>query len=339
MEEWIKAIGRGKKGSRDLSYSEARTAAEAFANEQWTDVQAGAFFSLMRMKEATGAELQAFAEVFREHTQVLPLPSPNGLDCAGPFDGRHRFAATIPAAFVSAAAGLPVTLQGSRTLPPKYGTPLEVILEACGIDPAQTQDGCAVTYVNLETRCAPLKKLRHVREQLGVRTFINTIEKTLCPTQGNTLLLGAFHKTAIERMTPMLQTLPYEKVIVFQGDEGSEDLPVDRTASFAYVITSAEVRQLTFRLDETGVSKQTISKEPITAEQQASITEQILGGKKNADIQPYREQVVYNAGIRHFLLNRVSSVTAGIDEARRLLDDGEPYRLFSNLKRKKEVVG
>lgn len=86
MIDILKEVGRGKRGARDLNYSEALAAAESIIDGTATPAQIGAFFVAERMKMESAEELEAFVNVLRERTYRSSAHA--GLDCAGPYDGR-----------------------------------------------------------------------------------------------------------------------------------------------------------------------------------------------------------------------------------------------------------
>lgn len=42
----------------------------------------------------------------------------------------------------------------------------------------------------------------------------------------NSIMMGAFHRTAINKITPIFSQLSYKDIFIVQGVKGSEDLPV-----------------------------------------------------------------------------------------------------------------
>ncbi|MCL6549145.1 MAG: hypothetical protein K6T30_09590, partial [Alicyclobacillus sp.] len=111
---WLREVARGERGARDLSPEQAREAARLMLAGRVSDSQMGAFLAAERMKGESADELAAFTEVLAETAVGRVNMGPGVLDCAGPHDGRvHSFAATIPAAAILAAAGVPVFLHAS----------------------------------------------------------------------------------------------------------------------------------------------------------------------------------------------------------------------------------
>jgi len=187
MIDLIKEVGRGKRGARDLTYEEALRAAEMILEGEATDAQIGAFLVAERIKSETENEIAAFADALRK--RALRRPLPGAVDCAGPYDGRREsFYATLPAAFILAASGVPAALHGSRPLPPKWGVTLQDVLAVWGADCAspaglerllRAADETKVQFVPAELGGPPLARMRGIREQLGLRTVLNTAEKLI----------------------------------------------------------------------------------------------------------------------------------------------------------------
>ncbi len=60
----IKVVGTGPRGSRDLTFDEAREAMTALLDGSTTDCQAGAFLMAMRVKGESPEELAGMATAF-----------------------------------------------------------------------------------------------------------------------------------------------------------------------------------------------------------------------------------------------------------------------------------
>lgn len=326
----LKEVGRGKRGARDLSYEEARMAAELIVAGKVTPAQLGAFFVAERIKMESVEELQAFVEVLREHAYRVPVQE--GIDCTGPYDGRKKsFYATFATAFVTASAGLPVTLHGTAPMPPKWGITLQELLQEAGVDAAEMSRESAiyaaketgVLYVSSEQWCPPLAKLRPVRLELDMRTIINTAEKLVDYSHSPYLLFGVFHNTVFERMAKLSENLSYRKALIVQGVEGSEDLFIERPTR-TYDVSGGEATLHVINPDAYGLET-AVPEIAWTAKEQLNTTEEVLQGKGHL---AFVNQVLLNAAVRLQLADKVESVEEGLYTCKALLDEGAPFERY-----------
>ncbi|RCX16743.1 anthranilate phosphoribosyltransferase [Fontibacillus phaseoli] len=334
MTEILKEVGRGKRGARDLNYEEALAAAEMIFNKTASPAQIGAFFLAERIKMESVDELYAFVKVCRSH--AVRMPRPDGLDCAGPYDGRKSsFMAGFATAFVLAAAGSPVTLHGTESLPPKWGVTLPDLLREMGLDGTtptrdqalQTADETGVLFVPAEAWCPPLGSLRAIREELGLRTILNTVEKLVDYSHSPYLVYGVFHNTVFDRTAQLLQRLNYRKALIVQGAEGSEDAYIDRPTR-TYLVEEGEAN-LHMIDPETYGLESSIPDNDWTAAEQLRITEAVLTG--DAPIA-FINQVILNGALRLHLVGLADSVEEGIYISKSLLENGLPWQAFCRWK-------
>lgn len=329
MQEYIKEVGRGKKGAKDLPFESAKEAAARIFDGTATDAQIGAFFIGERVKEETVDELLAFAEAGRERSRLISHHKKGVLDCAGPYDGRGKsFAATIPAAAVLAAAGVPVVLHGSASLPPKYGVSLREILQESGVpvdaDGEQLGnmiDEKNVAFIDTERFCPPLYRLRKIREELGVRTLLNTVEKFLNLAGADYLIAGVFHTTALEKAADLTVRLGYRKGMVVQGIDGSEDVPTNRPSAVC-VIEDGTVEKHLVDPKKYGLYEDTDPVKLTAAEQAARISGVLQGASE------FRKMVLLNSGLRLWLTERARDIGEGIEIAQSILDSGKAWEKF-----------
>lgn len=336
MQKWIKEVGRGKRGAKDLNYEESRQAAAEIVSGQATDAQIAAFFMAERIKMETPEELLGFIHEYRENTKRLPIKTSGLLDCGGPYNGRNTFAATIPVSILLSEQGLPVMLHASESLPPKNGTSLKTILEKLsipiGVNVSELQlalkhGGAAFAWS--DHFCPSLANLRRIRKEIGVRTMMNTVEKLLDIGNASYIILGVFHRTAVNKIIPSLQKLNYEKAFIVQGVEGSEDLPVHRS-SFIYKITADTHKSVIIDPEEFGLKhSKEVNKEILSADQQSSIIQRVLSGDDASELSAYRAQVVLNAGVRYCLLGHTSTIGEGTALADQQLKEGAGERHLS----------
>ncbi|MGO4547234.1 anthranilate phosphoribosyltransferase [Paenibacillus sp. 2TAB23] len=330
MINLLKEVGRGKRGARDLSYEESLQAATAILELKATPAQIGAFFVAERIKMESVEEIEAFVNVCRKHAYRAPIQQ--GLDCAGPYDGRRKsFYATFATSFVLAAAGLPVTLHGSASLPPKWGITLHDLLKESGIDAdllsrdriVQAAKETGVLYVPVEEWCPPLKALRSIRVELGMRTVLNTAEKLIDYAYSPYLIFGVYHNTVFERMAKLANNLNYKKALIVQGTEGSEDLYIERPTR-TYFVENGQSQLNVIDPDAYGLETAVPEKDWTPAEQVLE-TEAILQGRGHI---AFANQVLLNAAVRLQLAEKVDSIEEGIYICKDLLDNGAAWELY-----------
>ncbi|MGO4699314.1 anthranilate phosphoribosyltransferase [Paenibacillus sp. 2TAB26] len=326
----LKEVARGKRGARDLNYEEALEAANSILELKATPAQIGAFFIAERMKMESVEELEAFVTVCRKHAYRSPLQQ--GLDCAGPYDGRKKsFFTTFATAFLLAAAGLPVTLHGTAPLPPKWGITLHEIILELGINTEcipreqilKAAKDTGVLYVPAEQWCPPLKQLRSIRLELGMRTVLNTAEKLIDYTHSPYLVFGVYHNTVLARMTQLATNLRYRKALIVQGVEGSEDLFIERPTR-TFTVEDGESRLQIIDPGTYGLETP-IPDTDWTPAEQIHMTEAVLQGEGHI---AFVNQVLLNGAVRLQFVGKVDSIEEGIYTCQHLLDSCAPWELY-----------
>jgi anthranilate phosphoribosyltransferase len=331
MIEFLKEVGRGKRGARDLTLQEAAVAAEQILTGAATEAQIGAFLVAERIKMESTDEIAAFAGALRKES--IKHPMEGAIDCAGPYDGRTKsFYATLPAAFVLAACGIPATLHGSRSLPPKWGITLPDVVAQWGIDVETPEgldrlrtaaDNTGFLFVPAELGCPPLARIRDIRTQLGLRTVFNSAEKLVRYSDAPYLAFGVFHGTVFDKMAQLVTNLGYKRALIVQGSEGSEDLPIHKRSRVCFVqdgvpalmIIDPEVYQMHSEVDETDW----------TAERQAQTALEVLQGEAAL---AFTDMTILNSGVRLWLTGTAATIEEGLDAARVTLSSGQAHKKY-----------
>ncbi|ALA42957.1 anthranilate phosphoribosyltransferase [Paenibacillus peoriae] len=328
--EILKEVGRGKRGARDLNYAEAEAAAELIMTQSATPAQIGAFFAAERIKMESVAELEAFVNICRKYTHRFPMQE--GIDFAGPYDGRKSsFIATFATAFLLASCGIPVTMHGSAPLPPKWGVTLPLLLQEMGVTSQNMTRETAihaakltgVLFVASEQWCAPLRDMRTIREELGLRTVLNTAEKLVDYGSSPYIVFGVFHNTVFEKTAKLMQNLNYHRALIVQGSEGSEDLFIDRPTR-TYLLANGEVSLQVIDPEMYGLDS-VVPEHNWTPAEQLRITEEVLQGTASI---AFSNQVLLNSAVRLFVAGRVDSIEEGLYTCKPLLENGDAWGLY-----------
>jgi anthranilate phosphoribosyltransferase len=342
MIQWIKAVGTGKTGSRDLTYDEAVAVAHAISRGEATDAQIAAFLMAERMKGESDDEIMAFIDVFRRYS--LPLTSfSDSLNCAGPYDGRNYFPITIPVSLMLASVGFPQVLHGTVSLPPKLGVSLKELLEGLGIhievgaiEWERIFSDNHIGFIWSEQMCPPLARLRHIREEMGLRTLVNTVEKVINPIHSKHIVIGVNHKTAMQHLVQILPKAGFQTAYIVQGIEGSEDFPIYKSSALRKVTAWGDESSM---IDPAMFGFHGSPLEKIDKEKQIQILQRIIAGDNAADIQTERDHVIFNAGLRLFWFDRVSSFEEGFYLAKQLYSRKEAQRVLNRWVELSHAIG
>lgn len=333
MNHFLKEVGRGKRGSRDLTYEEAAECAELILSQIATPVQIGAFLASARLKMESTDEIKAFVDICRKYANRSY--SHEGIDFAGPYDGRsNSYYASLAAAFVVAAAGVKVTLHGSEPLPPKWGVTYPVLFRALGINTeAADDDNChlaaeasGVRFIQAERYSGKLSGLRQLREEMGLRTIFNTAEKLIDYSHSPYLVFGIFHNTVFEKTAKVLTDLNYRRAMIIQGSEGSEDLHIHRPTR-TYLVENGQTTLQVLDPEMYDIDSY-VPDIQWTAAKQAEVTLEVLQGK---GMMPFMNQVIFNAAVRLYVAEHAPSIEEGIYISKSLLGNGaawNTYQLF-----------
>ncbi|MDF2927292.1 MAG: anthranilate phosphoribosyltransferase [Paenibacillaceae bacterium] len=333
MKQWIRAVGANRSAPRNLSYDEAVAAAHAIARGESTEAQTAAFLMAVKMRGETEEETMAFVDVYRKYS--LPYASfSDSLNCAGAYGDRRMFPVTIPVSLMMASVGFSQVLHGSDASSGSNGASVGDLLEGLGIntnlaarDWETVFTAAKIGYIRTDRMCPPLAGIRKLRDELGLETFINTVERVLNPVQSHQMIIGV-HPKDKEAMGNLVKVLPkagLEKAMIVQGMEGSEDLSITK-ASTVRIVTPYDDETAILEPATFGFRGQPL--EAITADRQLELLNRIIQGDDSADISSERDHVIFNAGLRLYWHERVSSYEDGFLLARQLYSRKEAWKLL-----------
>ena len=239
----IKAVGTGPRGSRSLSFDEARSATAALLAGEVSPVQAGAFLIAMRIKGETPAELAGITQALRDAARSAaadpPAPGLPVVACAGAFDGMTDAPhLSLAAAVIAAAAGARVVVHCGCTLGPKRGTTPADVLAALGgparPEPAESRamlDRAGVALVHAATAIPGWEALAAVRDEIGLRGPLHSAEKLVDHLGATRFVVGHTHSSYRERILGALDLLGAQQAITVRGMEGADVLRVARPSA------------------------------------------------------------------------------------------------------------
>ena len=224
--QYVRILGRGKKGARSLNQQEAYAAMSMILADQVEPVQLGAFLMLLRVKEESAEELAGFVAAARDS---LALPNGNeiiDLDWPSYAGKRRHLPWFVLSALLLAQNNVSVLMHGTRgNKDDRVYT--EDALQALGIPPSENmttaitdieQNGFA--FVALESFHGKLKAILNLRSRFGLRSPINTLLRLLNPAHAPYSMQSTFHPNYRQTHQQAAILLGQPHMAVFKGDGG-----------------------------------------------------------------------------------------------------------------------
>jgi len=224
---YIKEIGRGAQGARDLSLQDARQLYGAMLDGGVPDLELGAIILGLRVKGESLDEMLGFLEAIDERTHHLDMPHGRVRPVILPtYNGARKEANLTPLlALLLQRFGVPVLIHG---LLEGYGrVTTGLIFRELGIMPLTTvtqaqlaleQKGLA--FVPLTALCPGIHNLLSLRSRLGLRNSAHSLVKLLNPFRGDAVMVApATHPDFLDLMRNILLARG-QRGLLLRGTEG-----------------------------------------------------------------------------------------------------------------------
>lgn len=312
---------------RDIGSEQAEAAITEILNGVATPSQMTAFIVALRAKGESAQELEGMLRAVRAAGNRVSLPgdiAARSMDIVGTGgDKSNSVNVSTMSALVVAAAGVPVCKHGNRAASSKCGSAdlLEIAGVAVELDPLGVQT--CVEEVGfgfcLAARFHPaFRYTAPSRREIGVPTAFNLLGPMANPAPIANMLVGVALPNMMDRMAEALATRGIQSAWVVHGHGGLDELAVSGP-NRVYELKNGDVRQFEVSASDYGITLSTL--EDIRggeASDNLSILEKTFAGATGA----VRDIVVFNAGCSLHIAGVASDVTAGIEQAKQLIDSG-----------------
>ncbi|WP_435347710.1 anthranilate phosphoribosyltransferase [Haloarchaeobius sp. HRN-SO-5] len=334
-------VGSGHKSAEDMDRDQAREAFQRILGGEPDPTTLGAFWLANRWKRNDPEELAAYTDVMREESVVTAEPDADPVDCGANYDGKGRSAILgVGAGIVAAAAGTPVVAHSGDRVPTQKQDAYKHVLDELGVrtelspgESADMVDDAGFGFYYQPEFNPGVHDLWDRRDQMGVRTFVNTIETFANPANAD-VHLGSFYHLAFAKKTcetfAESRELDVGKVVMFQGMEGYDDIRPGYTKVAEwraddgdvsdYEIETAEFG-MDFESDDLGVDD--------VAVDSAAITETVLDGERE---DQFADAIALNAAFRMYARDDVDSLDDGLDRARETIASGDAATVLDDLR-------
>ncbi|MEM9224787.1 MAG: anthranilate phosphoribosyltransferase [Pseudomonadota bacterium] len=316
------AIARVAAGER-LSREEAAGAFDVLMSGEATPAQIGALLLGMRVRGETVEEIAGAVEVMRAKMTTVAAPD-NAMDIVGTGgDASGSYNVSTCAAFIVAAAGVPVAKHGNRALSSKSGaadvlTSLGVRIDLSPIGIAACIEKAGIGFMFAPAHHAAMKHVGPARVELGTRTVFNLLGPLSNPAGVKRQLVGVFAKEWVRPIADVLAALGTERAIVVHGSDGLDEMTTTGPTHVASIV-DGEVSEYVVNAADLGLSPVPVEAlKGGDATHNAAALNAVLAGEHG----PYRDISVLNAAGGLLVAEKVESLEDGIAEASRLLDEG-----------------
>jgi anthranilate phosphoribosyltransferase len=333
-------VGTGVKSAEDMTRTQATDAMERILAGEPDHTTLGAFWIANRWKHNVAEELAAYTDVISEDV-VAAEPDVDPVDCGANYDGKGDTAILGAAAgIVAAGAGTPVVAHSGDRVPTQKQDAYKHVLDELGIrteiGPAESADMVDETSFGFyyQPEFAPhVDDLHDRRDQVGVRTFLNTVETILNPARADVHLGSFYHLAFAKKITDtfdLMASQSPERVVMFQGMEGYDDIRPGYTKVGEWrdgEFTDYEIETPEYGMD---FESEDLAVDPDdVAGDSAELTAEIVAGDRD---DHFADAVALNAAFRIYARNDAETLDAGLDRARESIDSGAAEAVLEDLR-------
>ena len=246
ISQYLKVIGRGKVGARDLPRDQATDLMGQVLDGTASDLEVGAFCIAMRVKGETPEEMAGFLDAVHERLEMLPA-STHPLVVLPSYNGARKLPVLTPLlALLLAREGVPVLVHGTATEDRRVSS--QDVLAQLGIEALQEVDEIdagSVAFAPTALLLPGLERLLDVRRTLGLRNSAHSLVKLmdpLAPVAGDSLIVGSYtHPEYAESMAATI-TLTGADALLLRGTEGEPVADPRRTPQMDGFLSGRTVR-------------------------------------------------------------------------------------------------
>ena len=333
-------VGTGTKSAEDMTREQASEAMRRILAGEPDHTTLGAFWLANRWKHNVAEELAAYADVMCEHVEYAE-PDADPVDCGANYDGKGETAILGAAAgIVAAGAGTPVVVHSGDRVPTQKQDAYKHVLDELGIrtelSPEESADQVDETGFGFYYQPAfnpAIDDLWERRDQMGVRTFVNTIETIANPANADVHLGSFYHLAFAKKIVDTFEQsekLNPRRVVMFQGMEGYDDIRPGYTKvgeSTDGEFTDFEIETAEYGMD---FENEDLEVDPDdVAGDSAAITESVVAGERD---DHFYDAVALNAAFRIYAREDAETLADGLEMARESIESGAAEAILDDLR-------
>jgi len=226
--QYIQTLGKGKRGSKDLTLQDAEQAMSMILSGQADPAQLGAFLMLMRVKEETAEELAGFVRAARASIAAPKNLAHVDLDWSSYAGKRRQLPWLVLSALLLASHGVKVLMHGASGAAGRIN--VADALQALGINTASSVADASnsiqqanFAFIPLGVLSPELQRILDMKSLLGLRSPAHTIVRMLNPFAAPASIIGIFHPGYDETHQQASMILQDSSMAVFKGEGGEAE--------------------------------------------------------------------------------------------------------------------
>lgn len=222
LYKYLNRLVRGE----NLSLSDSIEFFSALTDDKAIATQVAGAITALTAKGETPEELAGMTRVIQEKAVKIDTLHKNFINTAGTdSNSGETFNASTGAAFIIAAAGLPIAKQTNSL------TGDNNILGNLGISAVDTKqkvevtlNGAGICFMYAPGFHPSLKRIGKIRRDLGIRSFMHILGALSNPAGAPRQIIGVWHPSLLDPVAKALSLLETRRAWVIHSSDGSDEL-------------------------------------------------------------------------------------------------------------------
>lgn len=319
--------------ARSLAADESYHAFRGIIAGRFHEIEVAALLSALKTRGESPAEIAGAARAMREGAVPFARPSgPVADTCGTGGDGAGTINISTAAAFVAAAAGLPVAKHGNRAISGKCGS--ADVLERAGVQvevapvvARRCLDDAGICFLFAPAYHPGMRNAAGVRRTLRTRTVFNLLGPLANPARPDVQLVGVYAPHLVRPAAETLAQLGVASALVVHGS-GLDEIALHGPTR-AVRVERGILESIEFTPGDAGLRTRPLHAlhAPAPDESGTWLTRLLAGHGDDA----HSEAVALNAGALLWVSGNATSLRAGTTMALDLLRSGAPRERLEQL--------
>ncbi len=238
--QYVRILGKGKKGSRSLTLDEAKHAMQMILEDQVQPEQLGAFLMLLRIKEESASELAGFVDGVREK-YAAPIGIQVDIDWSTYAGKKRQLPWFLLTALLLAENGYKIFMHGARghTQGRIYTQDMLSRFKIPSCDSwhrvEQELNQRNFAFMGIDKMAPKLASIIEMRQLFGLRSPVHTLCRMLNPLHSKACVDGVFHPAYAPMHQQTNALLNVQNSLTIRGDGGEAEVRPDADCEIRWI--------------------------------------------------------------------------------------------------------